>query len=56
MAVDAQDRILVAGDKAVDVFAPDGKRLNEIKLDARAVLSGGGQRASTPFPAGSTSA
>ena len=33
VAVGPEDRIFVAGDKAVRVFAPDGKRLNEIALE-----------------------
>ena len=43
VAIGAEDRILVAGDKALQVFASDGKKLKEIALGAGAVLSGGGQ-------------
>ncbi len=47
VAADAQDRILVAGDKSVAFFAPDGKRLNEIKLDQGpyCLAVGGGEHA-----------
>jgi hypothetical protein len=48
IAVGAEDRILVAGDKAIHLFAPDGKKLKEIVLDQApyCLTVGGAQHAS----------